>query len=210
MYLHDAKNISCTLDKRYLAQRIWNFPDNDVTQTVQGLITMCLMGNTYALLWIEARIQLQFNCRLRRPINCLKPCHIKFRVWWLCDYRYTGKKEDFLWNVANKQTFIKLIEQPKCFKVSQAKGDADVQIAKASLTISSFKSITLLGEDIDLLVLLHSTIIRLEQGEVTCLLYQGTWRISVCWYTVSLCQYQMRQNVHRILNRREDGVQKYG
>ena len=50
MYLHDAKNISCTLDKRYLAQRIRNFPDNDVTQTVQGLITMCLMGNTYALL----------------------------------------------------------------------------------------------------------------------------------------------------------------
>ena len=44
--------------------------------------------------------------------------------------------------------------QPKGFKVVQAKGDADVQIAKVPLTISSFKSITLLGEDIYLLVLL--------------------------------------------------------
>jgi len=34
MYLYDAKNISCTLDKPYLTQRIRNFPDNAVTQTV--------------------------------------------------------------------------------------------------------------------------------------------------------------------------------
>ena len=44
--------------------------------------------------------------------------------------------------------------QTKGSKVIQAKGDADVQIAKAPVTISSFKSITLLGEDIDLFVLL--------------------------------------------------------
>jgi len=44
--------------------------------------------------------------------------------------------------------------QTKGSKVIQAKGDADVQIAKAPVTISSFKYITLLGEDIDLFVLI--------------------------------------------------------
>ena len=37
----------------------------------------------------------------------------------------------------------------------QAEGDADVEITKAAVTKSAFKSTTLVGEDTDLLLLLH-------------------------------------------------------
>lgn len=71
--------------------------------------------------------------------------------------KFVGKKEDFLSNDANKQALIKLImeclRQRGC-EVMQAEGDADVEIAKAAVTKSAFKSTTLVGEDTDLLVLL--------------------------------------------------------
>ena len=56
------------------------------------------------------------------------------------------KKEDFLSNEANKQAIIQLImerlRQRGC-EVIQAEGDADVDIAKAAITTSAFKSTTL-------------------------------------------------------------------
>ncbi|KAI3379074.1 hypothetical protein SNEBB_002215 [Seison nebaliae] len=71
--------------------------------------------------------------------------------------KFVGKKEDFLSNEANKEAIIQLIterlRQRDCI-VIQAEGDADVEIAKAAATMSSFKSTTLVGEDTDLLVLL--------------------------------------------------------
>ena len=77
--------------------------------------------------------------------------------------KFVGKKEDFLSNVENKQAMIDLIA--KCLKqkgchVIQAEGDADVDIVKAAVSMSGYKSTTLIGEDTDLLILLlyHATL----------------------------------------------------
>ena len=45
--------------------------------------------------------------------------------------------------------------QQKGCHIIHAEGDADVDIAKATVTMSSYSSTTLIGEDTDLLVLLH-------------------------------------------------------
>ena len=70
---------------------------------------------------------------------------------------------DFLLNMENKQAMIDLIA--KCLKqkgchVIQAEGDADVDIVKAAVSMSGYKSTTLIGEDTDLLILLlyHATL----------------------------------------------------
>jgi hypothetical protein len=77
--------------------------------------------------------------------------------------KFVGKKEDFLSNVENKQAMIDLIA--KCLKqkgchVIQAEEDADVDIVKAAVSMSGYKSTTLNGEDTDLLILLlyHATL----------------------------------------------------
>ena len=61
-----------------------------------------------------------------------------------------GKKEDFFSNEANKQAIIQLIieclRQRGC-EVIQAEGDADVEITKAAIIKSAFRSTTLIGED---------------------------------------------------------------
>ena len=70
--------------------------------------------------------------------------------------KFAGKKEDFLSNKANKQALIQLIMErmrQKGCDVIQA-GDADVEIAKAAINMSAFKTTTLIGEVTDLLVLL--------------------------------------------------------
>ena len=71
--------------------------------------------------------------------------------------KFSGKKEGFLTNDINKQAIIKLIgshlqERGCCF--IHAEADADVDIVKAAVTMSSYKSTTLVGEDTDLLILL--------------------------------------------------------
>ena len=70
--------------------------------------------------------------------------------------KFVGKKEDFLSNKENKQALIWLImnimQQRGC-TVLQAEGDADVEIVKTAVTMSAFKSTSLIGEDTDLLVL---------------------------------------------------------
>ena len=65
--------------------------------------------------------------------------------------QFVGKK-DCLANNINKQALIKLIAN--CCHVIHAEGDADVDIAKAAITASSYSSTTLIGKDTDLLVLL--------------------------------------------------------
>ncbi|CAJ1064633.1 hypothetical protein SNEBB_002215, partial [Xyrichtys novacula] len=71
--------------------------------------------------------------------------------------KFVGKKENFLSNGANKQALIQLImermRQNGC-NIIQAEGDADVEIAKAAISMSAFRPTTLIGEDPDLLVLL--------------------------------------------------------
>ena len=70
---------------------------------------------------------------------------------------FSGKKDDSLPNGANKQALIQLIKEQKKQKgcdVIQAEGDADVVIAKAAISMSSFRPTSLIGEDTDLLVLL--------------------------------------------------------
>ena len=57
--------------------------------------------------------------------------------------KFVGKKEDFLSNVENKQAMIDLIA--KCLKqkgchVIQAEGDADVDIVRAAVSMSGYKS----------------------------------------------------------------------
>jgi hypothetical protein len=65
--------------------------------------------------------------------------------------------------VENKQAMIDLIA--KCLKqkgchVIQAEGDADVDIVKATVSMSGYKSTTVIGEDTDFLILLlyHATL----------------------------------------------------
>lgn len=71
--------------------------------------------------------------------------------------KFVGKKDHFLANNVNKQALIHQIgdhlRQKGCH-VIHAEGDADVDIVKAAITMSSYKSTTLIGEDTDLLVLL--------------------------------------------------------
>ena len=58
--------------------------------------------------------------------------------------KFSGKKEHFLANDVNKQAMIKLIGsrlQEKGCCVIHAKADADVDIAKAAVTMSSYKSL---------------------------------------------------------------------
>jgi len=71
--------------------------------------------------------------------------------------KFVGKKEDFLSNDENKQTLIKLISdrmRDTGCHVIQAEGDADLDIVKAAVSMSSEKTTALIGEDTDLLVLL--------------------------------------------------------
>ena len=70
---------------------------------------------------------------------------------------FSGKKDDFLSNGANKQTLIQLImkrmKQKGC-NVIQAEGDVDVEIAKAAISMFAFRPTSLIGDDTDLIVLL--------------------------------------------------------
>ena len=70
---------------------------------------------------------------------------------------FVGKKDDFLSNCMNKHALIKLISgrlREKGCHTIQAEGDADLDIVKAAVAMSAYKSTTLIGEDTDLLVLL--------------------------------------------------------
>ena len=71
--------------------------------------------------------------------------------------KFVGKKDAFLQNTHNKQQIIRLIteelQRREC-QVIQAEDDADVEIAKAAVSMAQFKSTTVIGEDTDLLVLL--------------------------------------------------------
>ena len=70
--------------------------------------------------------------------------------------QFVGKK-DCLANNIHKQALIKLIAncmQQKGCHVIHAEGDADVDIAKAAITASSYSSTTLIGKDTELLRLL--------------------------------------------------------
>ena len=72
-----------------------------------------------------------------------------------------SNKEDFLSNQANKQGLIRLISErmrERGCLVIQAEEDADADIVKAAVSMASFKTTTLTGEDMDLLaLLLHDT-----------------------------------------------------
>jgi len=87
---------------------------------------------------------------------------------------------DFLLNDENKQALINLmadrLRKENCH-VIQAEGDADVDLVRAAVKMSSNKSTTLIGEDTDLLILL------LYHGRPDCKdLYfrSDTQRKSVC------------------------------
>jgi len=71
--------------------------------------------------------------------------------------KFTGKMEDFLSNNENKQTLIHMIADRMKIRgchVIHAMGDADLDIVRTAVSISSEKTTTLIGEDTDLLVLL--------------------------------------------------------
>ena len=71
--------------------------------------------------------------------------------------KFSRKKEGFLANDINKQAMIKLIGsrfQERGCCVIHDEADADVDIVKAAVTMLSYKSTTLVGEDTDLLILL--------------------------------------------------------
>ena len=70
---------------------------------------------------------------------------------------FEGKKEEFLLRGSNKQQLISSasdeLKRVGC-TVIQAKGDADMDITKAAVDTVHSYSTTLIGEDIDLLILL--------------------------------------------------------
>ena len=69
----------------------------------------------------------------------------------------SGKMDDFLSNGMNKHALINLISgrlREKGCHTIQAEGDAELDIVKAAVAMSAYKSTTLIGEDTDLLVLL--------------------------------------------------------
>ena len=71
--------------------------------------------------------------------------------------KFVGKKDDFLSNGSNKHALIQLISgrlREKGCHTIQAEGDADLDVVKAAVAMSAYKSTTLIGEDTDLLVLL--------------------------------------------------------
>ena len=74
---------------------------------------------------------------------------------------FSGKKEDFLSNDANKQDLInhytEHMRERGC-QVIQAEGDADVDIVKAAVSMAFFQTTTLIAEDTDLLIYFCSTI----------------------------------------------------
>ena len=83
--------------------------------------------------------------------------HVSNKVQITDATKFTGKKEDFLSNNENKHAIIKLIGnqmQERGCHVIHAEGDADVEIVKAAVAMSSYRSTTVIGEDTDLLVLL--------------------------------------------------------
>ena len=71
---------------------------------------------------------------------------------------FEGKQEEFLSRGSKKQQLISLISDELrrvgC-TVIQAKGIADVDIVKATISTAYAHSTTLIGEDTDLLILLH-------------------------------------------------------
>ena len=75
---------------------------------------------------------------------------------------FSGKK-DFLSNEANEQALIQLImermKQKGCDAdvENEAEGDADVETAKAAISMSAFRLTSLIGEDTDLVLLLFHT-----------------------------------------------------
>ena len=71
--------------------------------------------------------------------------------------QFVGKKDYFLSNGLNKYALIQLISgrlREKGCHTIQAEWDADLDIVKAAIAMSAYKSTTLIGEDTDLLVLL--------------------------------------------------------
>lgn len=67
------------------------------------------------------------------------------------------KQEDFLSNPTNKTNLISLLEtklQEKGIHVLQATDDADVLIVKTAVEQFTYDSVTVVGEDVDLAVLL--------------------------------------------------------
>ena len=92
-----------------------------------------------------------------QPLHYLEiaPQRVKFRGGGY------SNKEDSLSNQANKQALIHLISERRRERgchVIQAEEDADVDIVKAAVSMTSFKTTTLICEDMDLLVmLLHYT-----------------------------------------------------
>jgi hypothetical protein len=71
--------------------------------------------------------------------------------------KFVGKKDDFLSNENNKKSLIDMITvrlRERDCHVVQAEGDADLDIVKAAIAMSTTKSTTLIGEDTDLLILL--------------------------------------------------------
>ena len=91
------------------------------------------------------------NTHLRRRSSVANNVNIREAT------QFVVKMQDFLANETNKQAIINFIadclRQIGCH-VIHAEGDADVDIVKAAVEMSSYKSTTLVGKDTDLLVLL--------------------------------------------------------
>ena len=80
-----------------------------------------------------------------------------------------SNKEDSLSNQANKQALIHLISErmrERGCHVIQAEKDADVDIVKAAVSMASFKTTTLIGDDTDLLFCCCTTLLTTMQGEI--------------------------------------------
>jgi len=92
------------------------------------------------------------NTHQRRSLK-----HVANKVNISDETKFVGKNDDFLSNDSNKQAMVNKISEclrHKGCHVIQAKADADADIVKAAISVSSYKSTTVIGEDTDLLILL--------------------------------------------------------
>ena len=92
------------------------------------------------------------DCTHQRRGNACGPA-----VLFEPDMVLTLKKEEFLFNKANKQRFIQLLSEKLThagYSTLQAAGDADVLIANTAIARARTDTTVLIGDDTDLLVLL--------------------------------------------------------
>ena len=210
--LFDAKHVMKAANKPALADAIWALMpediqgplDSDIVYVVDGGSLLHRIpwqkGSTYDSICIKyADYVMQhygrpfvvfdgYECWPSTKDNA----HLRRNREQMTEVHFTGstvmnvKKEIFLSNKKNKQSFIILLsarlEQMGC-QVSHARGDADMLIVKTAIQSASTSSTVLVGDDTDLLILLcfHAPLDTSHELYLKPEVKTGTHKLPRCW-----------------------------